>query len=415
VEDTTLPVLALLGDQEFRLPVWHEFIDPWVEAYDEVDGNISDQVEVIGQVINDLPGEYDLAYVLTDSSGNRAQAVTRKVIVGNLPPVSILLDVNQTEENQPAGTFVGQLSTIDPDDPEGVRFYSYKLLEDDENTSSALFSVDGTGQIFTQASLDYEIQSLHFIKVRVRDQFGADYIQEVGIEVLDTTVPIVETSLPVLENDILFLGGEILHRGGLEPTQRAGVILSDQPIYFEALGTENIQEIEIGIEQNSSVFSSSIRLDQVIFSDSGVLYVIAFADNSEGRSYGLKERININIPPPQKDNWTGASALEDRQGWWNSPWFGTYYRSEESGWLLHLGLGWMYPAPGANNGLWLWKEGLNWLWTDEGVYPFLYSSDTGTWLYFYGEQNRKRLLYDYGLQKWMTLNETEVSEEEGAR
>ena len=82
----------------------------------------------------------------------------------------------------------------------------------------------------------------------------------------------------------------------------------------------------------------------------------------------------------EQDKWTGAKALENRKGWWNSPWFGTYYRSEESGWLLHLGLGWMYPAPGASNGLWLWKEGLNWLWTDEGVYPFLYSSDTGTWL-----------------------------------
>ena len=41
VQDTTLPQLILLGDAEIRLPVWHQFIDPWVEAYDAVDGNIS--------------------------------------------------------------------------------------------------------------------------------------------------------------------------------------------------------------------------------------------------------------------------------------------------------------------------------------------------------------------------------------
>ena len=34
---------------------------------------------------------------------------------------------------------------------------------------------------------------------------------------------------------------------------------------------------------------------------------------------------------------------------------------------------------------------------------------------FYGELNRKRLLYDYGLQKWMTLDEASINEEEGAR
>ena len=164
-----------------------------------------------------------------------------------------------------------------------------------------------------------------------------------------------------------------------------------------------------------SVYTSLIPLDQINARDAGTIYVMAYAENTEGRAYGLEERIVVTPTALEQDSWTGATALENREGWWNSPWFGTYYRSEESGWLLHLELGWMYPAPGANNGLWLWKEGLNWLWTDEGVYPFLYSSDTGTWIYFYGELNRKRLLYDYGLQKWMTLDEAAVSEEEGAR
>ena len=169
------------------------------------------------------------------------------------------------------------------------------------------------------------------------------------------------------------------------------------------------------MEPGASLFSKLIGLESIEFKRAGKLYLMAYAENSEGRSYGLEEVISVEPEPRTEDSWTGASALENRQGWWTSSWFGTYYRSEESGWLLHLGLGWMYPAPGANDGLWLWKEGVNWLWTGESVYPFLYRADTGTWMYFYGELNKKRLLYDYGLGRWTTLNEVEVDEGEGAR
>ena len=380
-----------------------------------MDGNLSDRAEVIGEVRDDLPGEYDLAYVLTDSSGNLAQAVTRKVIVENRSPVGITLDINQTEENQPTGTYVGQLITTDPDDPQGERFYSYQLLEDDENTSSELFSVDSTGQVFTEESLDYETESYYTIRVRTRDQFGGEYEQEIGIEVLDTTIPIVHTELPVFESGSLRLGGEIGHRGGLEPISRSGVVVSGEPIRPGMLGTDKVQEFDILLERNASEYSALIGLEKITARDAGNLYVMAYAENTEGRAYGLEERINITPRALEQDDWTGARALENREGWWNSFWFGTYYRSEESGWLLHLELGWMYPAPGTNRGLWLWKENLNWLWTDSDVFPFLYSSDSGNWLYFFGDFNRKRLLYDYGLQKWMTLDEREVDEEEGAR
>jgi hypothetical protein len=118
----------------------------------------------------------------------------------------------------------------------------------------------------------------------------------------------------------------------------------------------------------------------------------------------------------QDRDWlTGAEPLGGDKGWWNSPWFGTYYRSEPSGWFLHLGLGWIYPIPSEQGGIWIWKEGMGWLWTSEQVYPFLNSSNTGTWLYFYGEVNKKRLFYDYGLDKWITQNDAQVREEVGAR
>ena len=62
-----------------------------------------------------------------------------------------------------------------------------------------------------------------------------------------------------------------------------------------------------------------------------------------------------------------------------------------------------------------WKKGLNWVWTNKLVYPFLYSHDGGSWYYLYGELEQKRMLYDYGLKSGEYLDDTEVDESLGDR
>ena len=414
VEDTTIPVIERLGEENMSSLVWNEWIDPWVDASDIVDGNLTQQVTREGEVDTESPGLYELIYRVTDEHGNSAFPVLRNVEVINRPPVGLTLSNNQIMENQPAESVVGQLSTNDPDDPNGERTYFYSLLEQDENISSSFFSVSEKGIVFTNEPLDYERNQSYELHIRTQDQFGAEFTDIIRVDVINAFTPIVSTLEPVVELDNLLLGGQVEHMGGLEFPIRTGVILSDEPIHSGLLSTNRVQEIESKPDENGSMFFTSVDLNEIKFQEASTLYVMAFAENSEGISYGLKESININPISQERDYWTGANALENREGWWSSSWFGTYYRSEESGWLLHLGLGWMYPAP-ANDGLWLWKESLNWLWTNEEVYPFLYSSDTGTWLYFYGDLNRKRLLYDYGLRKWVTLDEGEEIEEEGAR
>ena len=78
-----------------------------------------------------------------------------------------------------------------------------------------------------------------------------------------------------------------------------------------------------------------------------------------------------------------------------------------------MDLGWIYPSGSAGSGLWLWKEGLNWVWTKQYIYPFLFSYDTGSWFYFYGELDQKRMLYDYQLRSWRYLDDTGVDESKG--
>ena len=43
-----------------------------------------------------------------------------------------------------------------------------------------------------------------------------------------------------------------------------------------------------------------------------------------------------------------------------------------------------------------------WVWTDRGIYPFLFSHDPHSWLYFYGRSKGKVLFYRYSDNLWIT-------------
>jgi len=115
------------------------------------------------------------------------------------------------------------------------------------------------------------------------------------------------------------------------------------------------------------------------------------------------------------DYLTSAKPMKNAPGWWTSDWFGTYYLAEASGWILHMDLGWLYPSISASEGIWIWKEALGWVWTNRGIYPYLFSSNSNAWLYFYGELDQRRLLYDYKRKKWIRLDETMIQEEKDTR
>ena len=77
---------------------------------------------------------------------------------------------------------------------------------------------------------------------------------------------------------------------------------------------------------------------------------------------------------------------------------------------MHSELGWLYPSPSMDAGVWFWKDGLKWLWTDSERFPFLHSIEEDSWLYFYGNLEQKRLFFVYRTQKWIVLNNGVVEE-----
>jgi preprotein translocase subunit SecG len=79
-----------------------------------------------------------------------------KFYPSNTPPSDILMPVSTLPENLPAGTVVGQLSAVDPDDVNSTGTYSYALVSGAGDTDNAQFTIDAGGRLSVNGTTDYE-------------------------------------------------------------------------------------------------------------------------------------------------------------------------------------------------------------------------------------------------------------------
>ena len=75
------PVISLLGDNPAQVFLGGTYVDQGATALDPEDGNITDDVVVIGSVDTATLGTYTLTYNVSDSDGLAATPVTRTVNV----------------------------------------------------------------------------------------------------------------------------------------------------------------------------------------------------------------------------------------------------------------------------------------------------------------------------------------------
>lgn len=78
--DTTAPVLVLSGNNPFYLPVFSSYPEPGFTAIDQLDGNISVQVQVTGTYDTSKLGTYTLDYTIVDLAGN-STSLSRTIVV----------------------------------------------------------------------------------------------------------------------------------------------------------------------------------------------------------------------------------------------------------------------------------------------------------------------------------------------
>ena len=120
-------------------------------------------------------------------------------------------------------------------------------------------------------------------------------------------------------------------------------------------------------------------------------YFQPYAQNASGTGHGAKRlfKKKASVSP----TWL-ATAQEQENSWFLSPWFGNFYKTTTS-WIYHADLGWVYVQSDAFDGLWLWTEDKGWLWTSPATYPHLFRNEGSQWLYFLKRRDGQARFYNH--------------------
>ena len=165
--DTVPPVITLIGPATVTVQLGAVYTDAGATASDNVDGDISDKIEVTNPVNTATAGTYTVSYRVEDTAGNTATA-TRTVIVqataDTVPPVITLIgaatvtvqlgavytDAGATATDNVDGDITDRIVVTNPVDTATAGTYtvSYRVEDTAGNTATA------TRTVIVQATAD---------------------------------------------------------------------------------------------------------------------------------------------------------------------------------------------------------------------------------------------------------------------
>ena len=212
-----------------------------------------------------------------------------------------------------------------------------------------------------------------------------------GEEHEEVFVPIVRTGFHEEDGgDGYVFSGQILTDGG-SPVLEVGIFLSESIFGDELIWVPAELDPET---QEFSVFFDELK--------PGVRYYYrAFARNAAGENVGSLRKLVTRDHAHPGAWWHDMPAIGE--GWRASEWFGAFRKFEQTNWIYHAKLGWVFAVPDEERGLWLWHRELGWLWTQEGAWPYLWRNQVSDWIYFHKIQDGRSVIYDYGTSEYQIL------------
>jgi formylglycine-generating enzyme required for sulfatase activity len=354
-------------------------------------------------------------------------------IYANTNPVELNASTPLTiVEGQLIGSLVGTFSVVDLDVNASIHF---DLVDGNGSDSNHEFSLDTNGTLRTAVVFDYEGENSDNdptlnIRVRARDEFNASVERSFMVTILDVnesteqipvnknesvehnftnpilnqlidgndtagdsneTLSIIQIYRPIPKtldfvaegNNTYLIRGRVLTDGG-SPILESGVLVSGDILFrgeMIRLSSNNFDE--------SPEFSVMVRN----LTPGTTYYYRVYARNEMGETLGARKRLKT---PEEIDlNMWFANMQNIKGGWRSSDWFGQFQQFPNVDWIYHSELGWAYIASDQKDGIWIWQNGRGWMWTQQGVWPYLFNHKTLGWLYLVKSINGNPFFYDY--------------------
>ncbi len=129
---------------------------------------------------------YTIAVTRLDASGATFLEVLHITIAdANEPPTDITLSSQTVPENLPAGTSVGQLSTVDPDTGD---HFTYTMATGTGDADNAAFAIQGN-LLQTASTFDFETRTIYHVRIRATDSGGFSTEKTFTIFISDANDP----------------------------------------------------------------------------------------------------------------------------------------------------------------------------------------------------------------------------------
>jgi len=349
----------LLTLQEYKIYAFMDLNDDQAFQEDEPSGALFSEFSVITADITDAVIELD-------------DVVT--------PPYDILIDSNSVDENAPANTQVGTLTPLDNDIDDT---FTLALVNDPDGNAHDLasFSLQGT-ELFTTETFDYETNPSYTIWVEVTDSFGFTFSKSLTINVENLFVPYLSTDSVDSDSGSFIANGTIVEDGG-SSVFRKGFLYGRSPDLSEG-------DSDTTVITSTTTDDSLIQATLADLVPSRTYYYRSFAENNEGSAYGpLKKfetpaEIDINL-------WKDAGHLGNN--WYQLEGFGIFYL-DDSTWIYHESLGWLYIVEDTTDSFWCWHSQLGWSWVRMDLYPYIWNHNAQAWMYYLKTVDGERVFYN---------------------
>ena len=224
IVDTSPPVITLLGANPSHILLNDTYSDAGAIANDNVDGNISANINVTDNIDSTKPGVYNVIYTVTDAAGNSATA-TRTVNV----------DVVVTDTTPPEITLLGN-------NPETVEINTNYV----DAGATALDDEDGdlTLEIISRDNIDTSKAGTYSVRYSVTDKAGNKARATRSVKVIlgdDNVKPVITLNGG---NVSIEKGKKYIDKGATATDDRDGDLTSEivtkSDVNTDAVGTYSV-------------------------------------------------------------------------------------------------------------------------------------------------------------------------------